>query len=464
MADNQLDILVKLGVIGKEDVKAVNDLMAETKQTTDKVSESTETANKHHGETRLVFTELNKIVPGLGHAMHAAFAGPLGPIILLGIAIKETQDKLKEYNAELDKVTESEVAEHQANIDRVKTAWTNAAVELGKYYAALETAGGEKDPIKKQLENIRAVTDAQLDSSKKIVEALGKQELAYARAHGGSPEQIAAIEERIRRETEGIDARKEYGDGLGELKQEQQTRAAQDAPLKAAAEKALAESARAKDNFEDNEAERANLESQLNPTTEAGQARLKKEQEAEAKLERAKNLPAGTMSGGTAPAVDNSIQNARMVKAAEEEIERNRKEREAIEKRLAQTAAEVTPLETAAESAQKKATAATGKSETNRARLNELPEEIDQAGKVESAKQHGREVVDAINTHGGKTNQSLGELAAAVKLTEQQKLNIVAGILNLTLSWQQVWAGLETRLAIQEQALANLKSTTHHAP
>ncbi len=57
-----------------------------------------------HGRAQhMVFSELNKIVPGLGHAIHAAFAGPLGPIILLGTGIAEVTSKLAEFNEELDK-------------------------------------------------------------------------------------------------------------------------------------------------------------------------------------------------------------------------------------------------------------------------------------------------------------------------------------------------------------------------
>lgn len=78
---------------------------------------------------------------------------------------------------------------------------------------------------------------------------------------------------------------------------------------------------------------------------------------------------------------------------------------------------------------------------------NELPEE--------QAREHTRQIIDTLNSHGGKTNQALGELATTVGLTEQQKLTIVERILNHQLSAQQAWAGLEWRLAQLEAQQQN---------
>ena len=89
--NNTLEILIKLGVIGKEDAAAVQDLLQETGKSTDDLSKKTKAAagasqehNEHLHESRLLFNELNRIVPGLGHLLHAAFAGPVGPAIALG--------------------------------------------------------------------------------------------------------------------------------------------------------------------------------------------------------------------------------------------------------------------------------------------------------------------------------------------------------------------------------------------
>lgn len=230
-------ILISFGLDEKQATEAVDkikDLGKETK----KGGEMAEHANVHHREMRELFTHMNKLVPGLGEAMHAAFAGPIGPLILLGIAIGGVQEVFKKYNEELDKVSADQIKEHTAEIGRVKSAWDGAQQAIGKYYAALATAGEEKDPIEKALANIKAVESAQIESSKKIIEALGKQEVAFLRAQGASPDQIAAAEQRNAERTEREDARKEYGEGVGGLQAEQAARQAADARLKAEAEAA----------------------------------------------------------------------------------------------------------------------------------------------------------------------------------------------------------------------------------
>ena len=78
---------------------------------------------------------------------------------------------------------------------------------------------------------------------------------------------------------------------------------------------------------------------------------------------------------------------------------------------------------------------------------NELPED--------QAREHTREVIATLNLHGGKTNQALGELATTVGLTERQKLTIVERMLSHQLTAQQVWAGLEWRLAQLESQQQN---------
>ncbi len=97
---------VKVVITGEETVTpaaqkttaALGELGGETKKT----AKAAEELNLKSRETRLLFSEMNQIAPGLGHQLHAAFAGPLGPVILLAIAIAEVHGKLKEFNKELD--------------------------------------------------------------------------------------------------------------------------------------------------------------------------------------------------------------------------------------------------------------------------------------------------------------------------------------------------------------------------
>jgi len=92
MADKTLDVLVRLGVIGKEDVEAVNALLAESAESTSALEkemgvlrvtqedvtkatqssgEASASAREKHLLLHHAFAELNKIIPGLGTIVNA---------------------------------------------------------------------------------------------------------------------------------------------------------------------------------------------------------------------------------------------------------------------------------------------------------------------------------------------------------------------------------------------------------
>ena len=73
---------------------------------TEAASAATEEHNKHLEGSRLLLGELNKIVPGLGHMLHAAFAGPIGPAFALAMVVYEVKKSIDETNEALDKMGE----------------------------------------------------------------------------------------------------------------------------------------------------------------------------------------------------------------------------------------------------------------------------------------------------------------------------------------------------------------------
>ena len=109
---------------------ATDDFTKETK----KASEATE---EHTGKTRaafLLFSEINKIMPGLGHEIHAAFAGPLGPLILLTIGIAEIHEKIKAFNEDLDKQAAAAAEPTFLNAIQARIEVLNAAAAAQQSY------------------------------------------------------------------------------------------------------------------------------------------------------------------------------------------------------------------------------------------------------------------------------------------------------------------------------------------
>jgi hypothetical protein len=194
-SNDAVRILIEFGLDEKAAWVAADRLKDLGKQT-EKAGEHAEKFNVHSRETHELLGKIDRLAPGLGESLRAMFAGPIGPLLLLGVAVGEVQKAFADYNKELDAIPAEQIKEHAAEIGRVREAWDAAQQAAGKYNAALATAGDEKDPIAKALANIKAVEEAQIESSKKIIEALGKQEVAYLRAHGASPDQIAAAEQR----------------------------------------------------------------------------------------------------------------------------------------------------------------------------------------------------------------------------------------------------------------------------
>jgi len=449
-AQNTLDVLVKLGVIGEADLKAANQLLAETGAATEKAGEHAKEANHHHGESRLIFAELNKLVPGLGHALHAAFAGPLGAIILAGIAVHEVQEKLAEYNKELDAVGERELAEHEEEVGKVRKAWDEAKSALGKYYADMATAGEEKDPIKKQLDNIKQLNDAQLEATKKEIEALGKQELSYLRAHGASPEIIAAVEERQRRELESLDSKKKANDGVDYLQGEKARREAAAPELNQAALETKERADKAAEAFNRNQSELDSLRLQMDPRSD----RSKEDQRKRAEIEnRIANL--GNLSDFSATGEDLRGYKKEKIGKAQKELDELSPDK--ILRRIQQLEHEITGLSANKEFTANEARLAEERSKTNQGRLRELPGDIAQAQKVQGVNDAGREALDIINTTSARTHLTFGQMAAAIGMSHDKTLKVAERIVNHQLTVQQELTALEGRLS-------QLESQRHTAP
>jgi hypothetical protein len=462
-SDSAAKILISFGLDDKQANEAVDRIKKFGKET-EESGEKAKHANEHHREMHHLFGELNRVVPGLGEAMHAAFAGPLGPLILLGMAIGEVSKAFKDYNSELDKIPAAEIAAHAEAIKSVRAAWDSAQDGIGKYYGALRTAGDDKDPIAKALANIQKVEDAQIESSKKITAALGTQEVAFLRAHGASPEQVAAAEQRNAVREGRLDSEKEYGAGVGGLQREQQARQAADARLVADANAAMAEAAATKRRAETDKTELEHLRTGGEGGVSPAQAKLDKLRKLEESFDSVSAhkftpsdiLAVDTFTGFAANAgrkgTGREVLNEDIASAqAEVEIEKKRVAQ--LEKSEARRAQEQAEAETRAQEAQ-------ARSVTNRARLRELPGEIKQAGTIQSTSDNGRAIVDRINAYDTATGQTLGEMGAAANLNQSQIIEIAKRLINGQMSHAQEIAGLKAAMALAEQRNAALHQQT----
>ena len=180
-ADKTLKLLLEMGVVGREDVKAANDLLGETKDTTkdftketDKSAEATQGFNVQGRAQYLLFSEMNRLLPGLGTAMHATFAGPLAPIILVGVAIAAAKSALSEYNAELDKLGEDAAAGHAEAIAAIRDAWSSVEDGMSKYFVDLGAAARDKDPTSTLIKNLKALQEEQFKVEIEQMKLLGR--------------------------------------------------------------------------------------------------------------------------------------------------------------------------------------------------------------------------------------------------------------------------------------------------
>ncbi|MEI6194854.1 MAG: hypothetical protein WCS42_11045 [Verrucomicrobiota bacterium] len=327
---------------------------------------------------RKVFTQLNHLVPELGHVMHAAFIGPLGPIILVGIALAEVKNKLKEYNEELDKVTDAEIEAHKATIEELQTAWDNAKVSFGKYQAALAHAGEDNDPIKTAIAREKELEAARIEGSKKLIERLGKEEEAAIRRNAAvngedskqTEEKLRAAREATSNKLSGLDTAKPAAD-FALMQAEFARRQAQTGPLAAREAEAFKAAFEANEKFTTHQKDLGDLrkkkDADVTSPTEA--------------LAMPKSASVKAPISGVYPPADPEL-----IRSAEQDLAKATNELTLARRREAQLAAGITPEAKAkydADTALEKARAATNE---NQNRKMTLPGEMQQAQAVAALK------------------------------------------------------------------------------
>lgn len=106
-ADQSLNVGIKIGLEGKENADQARASLESVKSSTTELSKEVDKSVISQHELRKVMTEIgNSVAPGMGHALAELAFGPVGAALAIGSAFEMVRDRIKETNAEMDKMGE----------------------------------------------------------------------------------------------------------------------------------------------------------------------------------------------------------------------------------------------------------------------------------------------------------------------------------------------------------------------
>jgi len=217
-ADKILKLLVEMGVTGKPEVQAANDLLDETAKTTNKATDATKKVGEEsekasekfklfHGEGRemgKVIGEITRISPLLGEALRVAIhpvGGTIAAAIGLFVLMKE---HINEVNKELDEMAERAAEPAFLEGIRAKQESLREAAAAAEEYTAhinnlLAGEQGVTAELTAQLALQKAITEArnaQTSAEEALAEAKIKAQVASGKL---TPEEGVAAEADAKR-------------------------------------------------------------------------------------------------------------------------------------------------------------------------------------------------------------------------------------------------------------------------
>lgn len=414
MADTQLEILIRTiadldGIkLTKQQTDELTTSLKEQgvkyEDLTDKTTaagKSSEGLNMHGSGTRILFSELNRIAPGAGLAMHSAFLGPIGPAILLTGVIAGVFGLLEKYSEELDKAGEAAGKPLSDGVRQLREAWEETIQKVSDYYAALEMVSEHKDAIGKRIEDEKKLTEARLDGIEKEIEALGRQRVAYLKSHGATPEAIAAAEKDSKSAAETIAIAKGQ-ETVSSLQSELTARTApgRQANINDEAKRTAAAAAAAAAEVKSLKEER----DKLTPTSDKKTDNQQRLERAEAYYQAADDMLHGRASFSQVGMVA-EYTSAHLLSGPSEagrslntETVTARAAVEMDKKRVKQIEAQLEEKEQAAKVAEEKAKNAATEGEHNAQRVSDLPDIIKQAQSVQNVKSGSIGTTSAIDS------------------------------------------------------------------
>ena len=210
-SDKTLKLLIELGVIGKEDAMAAQQLLKETgaattktATATDALGESEKAAAGHTEKLHLNHRALHQIMnligketaPELGHALAGALYGPIGIALAVGYAFEAIRTHIAETNKELDAMGEK-AAEAYANVkanlfDAIRNEEFSTE-KLDKFFKNIEDNSKRAQTA---IEDALKVAHELESATIKQLKADEANELARAKISGAGPLAEAEIKNR----------------------------------------------------------------------------------------------------------------------------------------------------------------------------------------------------------------------------------------------------------------------------
>lgn len=359
--------------------------------------EAAEEAGISHRELRKTLLDIGNVAaPGAGHALMELAGGPVGVALALVAVFELVKERLKETEEESDKLAEALNEPMNGGAETVEKAWGAAATAMGDYFAKMKTAGQDNDPEATQLKRIKELTDAEVDSAKKRVQAMADVQEAQLRTSGASELAIQLLHAQTERAIATLDQQRDHQNGVALLEKEQLDRLAKTQELYERVATAKKEFGEAKVKYDQDNALLQNAQDILAGKGKEGEALKKQQDDATKEYDEASTNVRNAKEAGLPEEYQEVF--ADKLREAQEKMERAARERERYQKVVRELGPEGNQIARdyeykTAHSALDQAVAA---SEVNKTRLVQLPAEIDQAQKVESVKQQGNEFAGAL--------------------------------------------------------------------
>ena len=382
-------------------------------------AKSAETASVQtlkHGELKKILQEMgNATVPGLGRSLSQLALGPVGAAMALVGAYQMLKDKIADADAQMESLADEASKPIGSSIENYRKSLDEARVALGNFYAALKHAGVDNDPIKTEIDRVKALADAKIEAENKVREAMGLPPV------GKIGDSAALNAEMMDREAAAPGLEKD-----------------------AAAKRTAANEARRK--LADDQAAITQLRAVLNdPTNSLYKKTVADEEAAANNLARVQNIQR------IAPTPEAKARLQAEVDAAQANYNSVMSVRGNYRTRLGQLEGGLTDRSQAAADAELSATDAEGQLKQNTARLRQLPGMLSHAQKIEGVQEDAGRVADVLNSKGGQLNMTMADLAKISGKNQDQTLRIAQLMLSGELRRDIVIAQLEAQVRAQSR-------------
>src|SRR5450756_1567083 len=214
-SDKILGLLVNIGVVGQADIKAANDLLAETASKAEESGKKAANAAEKKKQLAKVMDELNKISPGVGDGVNllaqaymkagaaaeggkvsmAGFATALsgltrsgGPTMIASLGIEAVTTWWDFFK----KKAEAAAKAQAESMDKIRESTKEALDEHANFDEAMKKASEPEDKFAESLAHAETIILAQTEAKRKLLKLDEEAELAKAK----TPEEKEAITKR----------------------------------------------------------------------------------------------------------------------------------------------------------------------------------------------------------------------------------------------------------------------------